>query len=132
VGRHAPGLHVASPQPRRDGYRFELVYGVEPNPRGTGHHAHGWLRGDKIPRTRLQDRAWQAGMGRVSCQPVTYSGNFAYPMKLATWNEPSLAAYRAANGPQILHATKPFWTDARSGEVLNRDQAIARSRRCTP
>ncbi len=45
------------------GYRFEWVWTVEANPRGTGHHAHFWQHGDYVPQPALQGVAAREGMG---------------------------------------------------------------------
>lgn len=48
---------------RRWGYSLQYWGVVEANPRGTGHHAHLWQRGDYIPQAVLQRACLMAGMG---------------------------------------------------------------------
>lgn len=44
---------------RKDGYRWEMAWAVEVNPRGTGHHLHALQLGDYVPQAEVQQR-WGA------------------------------------------------------------------------
>lgn len=112
---------------RSEGLNVSVAWALECNPGGTGHHAHGWLRGDHVRPKVLTMAAARAGLGSVHVQPVTYRGDFSYPMKSATHNQRSLTEHLRLNGPELLHA-RHFWFDPRSGEALTRDQAVQRSR----
>jgi len=107
---------------------FAWIWATEPNPRGTGHHAHAWSWGDIPAPGELDRRANQAGLGITNLREVTYDGNFAYLCKTATWNETSLAAYRAVNGTDIVHGGRGFWRDPTTGESLDRREAARRQR----
>jgi hypothetical protein len=110
----------------RDGLTFAFAWAVEPNPRNTGHHAHGWVWGDPIPRGRFQYRANQVGFGITQLKTVTHSGNFAYVLKNATHNARSLDEHIRLNGREPIHA-RGFWRDATTGEALTKAEAIRRS-----
>ncbi len=103
---------------KRAGYDVNLVYAVEPDPAGTGAHAHGWLYGCTATREVWSEHAKAVGFGSfVGLQRVTHDRDFAYPIKLATWNQESLTDYLAVNGTQRVHPTRGFWRDARTGDV---------------
>lgn len=108
---------------RRDGLAFAFAWAIEPNPGGTGHHAHGWAWGDPRFEETIQRRANQVGLGDVDVERVTYEGNFAYPVKNATHNQASLGAHRRLNGREFLHA-RGFWRDAQTGTTLTKDEAL--------
>jgi hypothetical protein len=110
----------------RDHLTFAFAWAVEPNPRGTGFHAHGWVWGDRIPRDRFQYRANQVGFGRTQLKTVTHNGNFGYTMKNATHNARSLAEHVRLNGREPIHA-RNFWRDATTGELLTQPEAFRRS-----
>jgi len=113
------------PALRRDGYEMNLVYAIEPNPRRTGFHAHGWCYGDTIPPVELQHRADVAGLGRTDMIPVRSRKNFAYPFKGCNWNAESVAEYRINNGSMRIHTTRGFWRDHRTGEQFDSMEACA-------
>ena len=114
---------------RRDGFDVQMVWAVEPNPGDSRCHAHGWAFGAAIPPRQLQQRAHAVGLGLTTSRTLVHSNGGGYLLKLPCWNAASLAAYRAVNGPHILHATKRFWRNAATGEVLTRDQAVVVARR---
>jgi len=68
------------------------------NPQDTGFHIHGWFYGSPLSPLTLSEHALSAGLVNTHLQPVTYLGNFAYPLKAATWNATSLADFRLING----------------------------------
>jgi len=91
---------------RLDGYRFETVYNVEPNPRGTGNHAHVWQHGDRIPSEHLNRRAAEVGFGHVHQEARYSSRGYAYGMKMTSGDE--LPEFLALNGRSLAHATRGF------------------------
>jgi hypothetical protein len=110
----------------RDHLTFAFAWAVEPNPRGTGYHAHGWVWGDPMPRDRFQYRAAQVGFGITQMIRVTHGGNFGYTMKNAMHNAQSLDEHIRLNGREPIHA-RGFWRDARTGELLTQPEAFRRS-----
>lgn len=81
---------------RERGYSGEMWGVIEPNPKGTGQHFHGWRRGGFVPQRVLSDVADRCGMGRVSWVTQyrsgvfgvlygtkTVGGNAGYGLKLA-------------------------------------------------
>lgn len=113
---------------RTDHLTISLAWAIEPNPKGTGYHAHGWVCGDHVPDETFDHRARMAGFGSIDVEPVTYVGNFSYPMKNAIHNEASLAEHLRLNGQEPLHA-RGFWRDQDTGEQFPRDEAVRRSSR---
>ena len=111
----------------RDGLTFAFAWAIEPNPKDTGYHAHGWVWGDPIPRETFQYRATSAGLGMANLIRVTNERDFAYPMKNATHNARSLHEHRRLNGREPIHA-RGFWRDTATGEInLKKAEAIKRS-----
>jgi hypothetical protein len=107
------------------------VWAAEPNPQGTGVHAHAWLRGPLPEPGLLDHHASAAGLGSTNLRPVTYDGDLAYMCKTATWNHASLAAYLEVNGGEIMHAGQWFWRDPTTGDHLSRKVAARIYRRRT-
>ena len=110
----------------RDGLTFAFAWAIEPNPRGTGYHAHGWAWGDPIPRGIFEHRTGQVGFGISHLKRVTYNGSFAYVLKNAVHNAASLDEHIRLNGREPLHA-RGFWRDPSTGEVLTQPEAFKRS-----
>jgi hypothetical protein len=103
---------------KRLGFELHLVYAVEPNPKETGFHAHGWMY-DSVARPDIWTQESHAvGLGLVKIREVINDRDFAYPIKATTWNSESLKAYRQANGKQRHHMVGQFWRDSRTGEVF--------------
>jgi hypothetical protein len=107
---------------RRDGFTVEVGWHVEPNPKGTGHHAHAWQHGDYIPQDHLQERCQSVGMGipyiEKMKQDVGEGKSVGYGLKGVTYglksmqeSGESMAVYLEANGHRLVHATRNFWRD---------------------
>jgi hypothetical protein len=115
---------------RREGYEWHLAYHVEPNPRGTGRHAHGYQRGSFVPQALLQDVCRTAGMGFPDIRrweppkqdpdkPVGYGLKLAgidYGLKMADTEE-NLRTYLDCNGGRLVHTTRGYWRD-KDGKAL--------------
>lgn len=108
---------------RREGYRLQWCWHVEPNPKGTGHHVHAWQRGDFLPQGRLSEIASGEGMGefvRIS-QIRQTKGPVNYGMKLAGidygMKHAEAVGYLAANGGRLVHSSRGFWI-GENGEKL--------------
>lgn len=89
----------------------ELVYVVERNPRGTGHHVHAWQRGPYMPQARLSELAQTYGMGaRVDIRRWE-SGGEAYALKEAYAVKDAIRAesYLAMNGGRLTHQSRGFF-----------------------
>lgn len=105
---------------REHGYQIDWCYHVEPNPKGTGHHLHGFARGDFIPQAIISSVADSCGMGRVAYiqkfeapedQGVGYGVKMAgvpYGLKMAE-QQASMNTYLQANGGRLVHASRGFW-----------------------
>jgi hypothetical protein len=120
----------------QSGYRnFHWVWSIEPNPKGTGHHLHGYQRGEFVPQRVVCRVADSVGMGANSdirkWRPrgdgsVTYNSKLAlgstYGMKLVERSE-SLNRYLDCNGGRLVHASRGFWLDA-SGKPTTQKGAI--------
>ena len=106
---------------RAAGFEFEYVMHVEPNPRGTGRHAHIFQKGDYIPQDFLQERCFANGLGIPDIRAFVPKGGpkVAYGVKLAgidyglklTERAESLAGYLAVNGGRLTHQSRGFFSD---------------------
>jgi hypothetical protein len=99
---------------KQGGARLERVVHVEANPRGTGHHAHLWLRGPLLDFD-LSDRAarW-AGLGWVHAERIrAVEGLGRYGLKglsyglKGTQGDP--AEYLRLNGGRLTHQSRGFF-----------------------
>lgn len=120
---------------RREGFAMEWCWHVEPNPRGTGHHVHGWQRGDFLPQGRLSEIASGEGMGefvRIS-QIRQTQGPVNYGMKLAGidygMKNAQAAGYLSVNGGRLVHSSRGFWIDERGEKVPLREAQRVWARR---
>jgi hypothetical protein len=106
---------------RREGYRLDWAYHVEPNPKGTGRHLHGYQRGDFLPQDLVSSVADSCGMGKVAwitkfeppadgAQYGTKLVGIDYGLKMNEAEE-SARTFLAANGGRMVHATRGFWQD---------------------
>ncbi len=112
---------------------LQLAWHIEPNPKGTGHHAHAWQRGPFIPQRALSEVVASVGMGKVAFinrmrgnpnKPLGYGLKLAgmpYGMKTITETEDGLATYLEANGGRLVHTTKGFWRDAEGNACGQRE-----------
>jgi len=115
---------------RRQGRQVEHAYSVEPNPRGTGNHIHGWTWGSPITLEELQDAATGAGMGaEVWIGPAhvlpTTPPMIKYGLKSVldyppgvTEMWPEAREFLELNGGRLLHATRGFWRDGETEEPI--------------
>lgn len=117
---------------------FEHAWHVEANPAGTGNHVHGWCWGGTPTRQLLREAAVASGMGSdVWTGPwrlnPTADPLIDYGMKSVTG--PNLGRsneakeFLALNGGRVMHASRGFYRDATTGELLaNRRDAERRAR----
>lgn len=105
---------------RKEVPQSEMVWHIEPNPQGTGHHLHGWQRGDFIPQHRLSALSDGSGMGSVAFISQIRQKDpmkLGYGLKLAgvgyglklSQAEATMGEYLEANGKRLVHATRGFW-----------------------
>jgi hypothetical protein len=98
------------------GYVWDHSWMGEPNPRGTGHHVHGYQRGSYVPQDTISQVADRCGMGRVTYvkamrgQQATGYGLKAltYGLKGATRAE-SHALHLELNGGRLSHHSRNFY-----------------------
>jgi hypothetical protein len=117
---------------RAAGLEVDWCWHVEPNPAGTGHHVHGWQRGDFLPQGILSEMADGCGMGRVcdvrKWRPkggpaVSYGLKLAgigYGLKMAE-GERQLEEYLRVNGGRMVHSSRGFWVDVEGKRCSLRD-----------
>ncbi len=97
--------------------RFQWVWHVEPNPKGTGHHVHAWQRGPFIPQALLSARADGVGAGGFArINRVRSAGRAAgYGLKGITYGLKGTAAddeglgYLVDNGWRLTHQSRGFF-----------------------
>jgi hypothetical protein len=112
--------------------RCDWVWSVEPNPARTGHHVHGWQRGDFLLQARLSEMATRRGMGmRVDIQRWHERGGEGYALKGVGYgmkgSEADVAAetFLRVNGGRLTHASRGFFRDGvRAAEA----RGVARAR----
>jgi hypothetical protein len=123
---------------RREGMTWHLAYHVEPNPKGTGRHAHGYQRGSYVPQALLQDVCGRAGLGIPYIEryvppkgdpskPIGYGLKLAgidYGLKMAE-SEASLRTYLDCNGDRLVHATRGYWLDGQGKALAGVREAMA-------
>lgn len=113
------------------------AYSLEDNPMGTGSHAHGYIywSGNDIPLSTLRrwfmEGACRAHLGQevfVDALDDESRVRFhAYPMKSLA-DPDRRGGFLDLNGQHIIHTSKGFWRDGRTGEHLRtRRRAIARA-----
>lgn len=112
---------------RSDGYRFEMAWAIERNPRGTGLHAHGLQHGDYVPQALLQER-WGGRIVDVRGLRTPGAGVYAvkealrvagYVSKGATAGNPEqLVEHLAVNGGRAAHMTRGFLHGLTKREAL--------------
>ena len=66
---------------RGAGYRCELAWVTEPNPKGTGFHIHALQKGDYIPQPVLQKR-WGGRIAHIKKLDSVGGGVSAYMLKV--------------------------------------------------
>lgn len=102
---------------RREGLTVLWDWHVEPNPKGTGHHVHGWQKGSYLPQALLSEVAEKAGCGRV-----THVSRLRDVAKAGTYGLKGLAAagyglkgvsdpaeYLTNNGGRLSHHSRGFY-----------------------
>lgn len=133
-------MHAFTQALRRRGIRWQHVYSVETNPKGTGHHLHGYQHGQYVPQADLSTLAESAGMGfRVDIRQAKF-GDGSYPFKAAygaiygmkATKDPNqradvLYGFLEANGGRLEHHTRGFFRDPKSGEPLTLVEARKRA-----
>jgi hypothetical protein len=108
-------------------HRFEQVAFIQPNPGGTGTHAHLLTWGSSLTETAVAVAAERAGMGsRVEVSRVrdvhAVSRYGLHPLLKAPApdNSPHAEslAYLDANGGRLLHASRRFWRDEQGHQIV--------------
>lgn len=111
---------------RGEGFDLEVVWSVEPNPAGTGHHVHAWQRGAYLPQDAVARVADRNGMGAIADirKWVARPGGegyglkgVGYGLKGATATE-TQGAFMENNGRRLTHQTRGWWCDPATGELL--------------
>lgn len=98
---------------REAGFEYNVAWHVEVNPRGTGHHVHGWQHGSYVSQRVHQGFAEREGMGITHLSRVRSVGPITYGMKAATYGlkgvDSGAEVYLTTNGRRLVHATRGFW-----------------------
>lgn len=109
----------------------EWVTHVEPNPQGTGFHAHIWQHGSYIAKDALQEAGHHAGTGwtrvdrvRQTASAASYGlKGMAYGLKGVTGQQDaSTLEYLRVNGGRLTHQSRAFFRGPK-GETLPVRQA---------
>jgi hypothetical protein len=122
----------------RRSHELAWAWHIEPNPKGTGHHAHFFQRGDFLPQRELSRLADSRGMGKVAdIRKWETKGKAGYGLKLAGVSyglkqaqaEDTMRTYLRANGGRLVHTTRAFWRDLDGQAVSQREAMVAWARR---
>lgn len=112
---------------RRSVVEFQHAWHVEANPDGTGTHIHGWCWGTIPAQHVLREAAVLSGMGSyASIRPWRLDASddplIAYGMKSVTGPQLGRSSeaqeFLALNGGRVMHASRGFYRDAATGELL--------------
>lgn len=107
----------------------EWVYSVEPNPKGTGFHAHAWQHGpSKVNAVALDRAAKRAGAGwckvetvRSRASAASYGlkgiGGMGYGLKGA---DEDSSEYLRVNGGRLTHQSRAFFRSEAGATVAVR------------
>jgi hypothetical protein len=89
----------------------ELVWNVERNPRGTGHHVQAWQRGDFLEQRDLSRLAERYGMGKRVDIRRWEPGGERYALKEAYAVKQTGEAERflGMNGGRLTHQTRGYF-----------------------
>lgn len=105
-------------QLRKRGYEWQMAWHREPNPKGTGHHTHGWQTGDYVPQALLQEVCQTEGLGLPWIERMKQeTGAVGYGLKGVHYGlkmtdaDAQAQTYLQANGGRLVHATRGFWRD---------------------
>lgn len=113
---------------RRAGFTFEWAYRIEVNPRGTGHHLNGYVRGDFIPIPKLNELSGRAGMGNMRCMMKPFSPvHLDYGTTMIT-RDHLHAEYLEINGHRLVKQSNTFYRDEH-GNPCNKADAEKAVRR---
>lgn len=98
------------------GYPWEHSWMVEPNPAGTGHHVHGYQKGNYVPQAVISEVAAREGMGRVTyVKAMAGSRATGYGLKALTYGlkgasrEESHGLHLEVNGGRLSHHSRGFY-----------------------
>lgn len=98
---------------------FRWVYAVEPNPQGTGHHAHFWQRGEYVSKRRFDAACRRFGTGYPFIKPwvnraevISYGvklEGISYGTKSTREAYESMRGFLGINGGRLVHASQGFF-----------------------
>ena len=127
------GIQSMAQWMRRNYGRSEFAFHVEPNPRGTGNHLHGWQHGPaKIPQAALQEACERCGFGIPDIRRWHNRGGGAgYGLKGIGYGmkHDDLERFLSLNGRRLVHHTRGFFREGAGGPSLTLGEA---KRRATP
>lgn len=116
---------------RAAGYSTADCYHVEPNPKGTGHHAHMWQYGDFLPQAELQTLARREGLGIPYIERIRSDSFAFYGLKGVGYGLKGVGddSYLDANGRRLVHASRGFWRDLEGRPISRIRGAVREARR---
>lgn len=112
---------------------LEYTCQIEPNPGGTGNHAHLYIHvDDRSVKASVIEMKWKHRIDLTRLRPDTTVRYFGYPMKCLC-DPDSRDAFLALNGvpgkQSLVYASPGFWRDGRGGPTMTRDKAARLARR---
>lgn len=90
---------------------LDMVWNVERNPRGTGHHVQAWQRGDFLDQRDLSRLAQGFGMGKRVHITRWKGGGERYALKeaYAVKQTEQAETFLAMNGGRLTHQTRGYF-----------------------
>jgi hypothetical protein len=110
---------------RDRGYDIVMGWFVEANPKGDGHHVHGYARGDEVAYDTWQATASSASVGSINVQRrVASTEPVFYGVKtVLRGSDDDVRAFLTRNGGRLVHASRAFWRD-REGRTTSLRHAM--------
>jgi hypothetical protein len=89
----------------------DMVWNVERNPAGTGHHVQAWQRGDFLAQAELSRLAQRFGMGKRVHITRWESGGEKYALKeaYAVKQTEQAETFLGMNGGRLTHQTRGYF-----------------------
>lgn len=100
----------------RKKWSLEWAWAIEPNPAGTGHHAHAIQWGDYLPQDELQDM-WGGRICHITAVRKSANGYIRKCAMVAGYVTKDAEQHLKANGGRPVHMTRGYLHGKTSRQV---------------
>lgn len=100
----------------RKKWSLEWAWAIEPNPAGTGHHAHAIQWGDYLPQDALQDM-WGGRIVHITAVRKSANGYIRKCAQVAGYVSKDVGNHLEANGGRPVHMTRGYLHGKTSRQV---------------